>query len=532
MIANALVRIISEVQNQTRSSISIGGPNISKTIFLLLCLSSFSISGCMKGIDAPTRAMDFVGNHVIMFNGTGHAVDPTGNTGCTSEAYPCNGQYTNFKRFAELSKGEFRDQADKIISAMKSYTDVQYKINGKRKVLLFIHGGLNSHIDGIKRATKFSGKILDNYKGSFPIFLNWDSSLTSSYVDHLFFIRRDQDQGIIGVPFAPFYLVMDLFRGLARAPESWFESFVSDFEQVYGSKQREITNNFREAFQNRDSRALKPNNRAYSQEIAISTGIDRITWAERLTAFTSYLITLPTKLVTKPFIDGMGRSAWENMVRRTQLLFYTPDNFGLKASREFLSTGVMDMEGKGALSDFLRRFQKEVNDSPGQWEITLIGHSMGTIIINQLLRKFSLPFKNIVYLAAACSVGDYQDSAFSFMNKNTKTHIYHVFLHREAELREKYSLIGQLDPTIRGSLLVWLDDFLANVNTPLDRTAGREDNLLPALSMTPAGLRGRIHAKAFGVGGDSNNLSPQGHGDFENFPFWKPSFWEPERPYH
>ena len=39
--------------------------------------------------------------------------------------------------------------------------------------------------------------------------------------------------------------------------------------------------------------------------------------------------------------------------------------------------------------------------------VTLVGHSMGTIILNRVVRDASKEFADIVYLAAACSVEDF-----------------------------------------------------------------------------------------------------------------------------
>lgn len=80
---------------------------------------------------------------------------------------------------------------------------------------------------------------------------------------------------------------------------------------------------------------------------------------------------------------------------------------------------------------------------------------------------------------------------------------------------------------IDGSLLVWIDELLASPLTPMDLVAGRYTNLLASLHNTPPenGVKERIHIKAFGVGKSLRGTDPQIHGDFDNYYFWRPSFW-------
>ena len=137
----------------------------------------------------------------------------------------------------------------------------------------------------------------------------------------------------------------------------------------------------------------------------------------------------------------------------------------------------------------------------------------------------ALPFNRIVYMAGATTVRDYQDSLFPYLRESQQAEVFHLMLHPKAEVRERFDPgIPYVDFPPRGSLLAWVDDFLSTPETPLDRTVGRFENLLSAVHNTPDGLRGRIHIKAFGVGG--NVRAPQKHGDFTaHLKFWKPECW-------
>ena len=103
-------------------------------------------------------------------------------------------------------------------------------------------------------------------------------------------------------------------------------------------------------------------------------------------------------------------------------------------------------------------------------------------------------------------------------------------LHEVAEVRELRKKMLDLPP--RGSLLVWIDNFLSSPETPLDRTLGRWENVLQATHVIPNGVRSRITLKAFGVGKASNVHFPEGnpqrHGDFTKWNSGNQKFWKPK----
>jgi len=101
---------------------------------------------------------------------------------------------------------------------------------------------------------------------------------------------------------------------------------------------------------------------------------------------------------------------------------------------------------------------------------------MGTIILNRVARDTKIDFANIVYLAAACSIEDFSTSVLPYLREHTNTRFYSLSLHPVAEAGEWYLLAGDLVP--RGSLLMWLDNFLMNPVTEQERTLGRWRNLL------------------------------------------------------
>jgi len=155
---------------------------------------------------------------------------------------------------------------------------------------------------------------------------------------------------------------------------------------------------------------------------------------------------------------------------------------------------------------------------------------MGTIVVNHLIRDFpDLPVANIVYMAAASSIADYEATIFPYLQrKNAHAQVFHLTLHELADSREAWDeYTPGIDLPPRGSLLVWIDTFLANPLTPLDHTLGRFTNLMGAVHDTPPDLRARISIKKFDVGAEAEATGPTKHAHFsEPFRFWKPRCWE------
>jgi hypothetical protein len=527
---------------------------------LLFCCSMglFVLAGCATLKDVPTT-------HIVMVNGRGNPLDPTGNIGCREKPDFCQDprgesrhlwilpvEYRQMDRRSpesnaprpDFSPGSYEAYLNALFEDLARNAPVK---NNKKQILIFAHGGLNTQVGTVERALDFmQGIPKEDY---YPIFINWQSSLFSSYFDHLVNIRQGESWdgwGLLTTPvFVPVYFAADVARAIARAPIVWYflaQNWVKSAGDTEAIEEAETiaTELEREYRANPSGNALK---------MAHDPADDRAIWDAAL-AHTTAALTIPTKLIGSMFIDAFGKSAWDIMLRRTHLLYHTEREF-------FESQKVAVDEGKpetptshirpdGALSVFMRRLQQTI-DEPAHggrdtWEITLVGHSMGTIVLNQLIREFglktvatpdgksstagvALPFNRIVYMAGATTVRNYQDSVFPYLRENQDARVYHLVLHPRAEVRERFDPgIPYLDLPPRGSLLVWVDDFLSTPETPLDRTVGRYENLVSAVHNTPDELRGRVHIKAFGAGRDVR--APQKHGDFTaHLKFWKPECW-------
>jgi hypothetical protein len=504
-----------------------------------------------------------------MVNGRGNPVDPTGNIWCRQKPESCNDpreetrhlwilpvDYRQMDRGFPAASSLPLSSMDSSAASSNSYDDYLQALfkdlvahaptkREKRQILLFVHGGLNLQVGTIERAHELMQAIPgEDY---YPIFINWQSSLFSSYFDHLVHVRQGESWdgwGLLTTPlFVPVYFGADVARAIARAPIVWYFMVQNWVKSAWNS----------ETIAEADAIAteLEQEHRANPAGDVLKMAHDpvdrREIWDAAL-AHTTTALTAPTKLVGSMFIDAFGKSAWEIMLRRTHMLYHTEREFfesrKVAADERRRDRPTSRIRPDGALSVFLRQLQDVLSRNGGvdSWEITLVGHSMGTIVLNQMVREFgvkpaagdgagtpaaevALPFNRIVYMAGAATVRDYQDSLFPYLRRNRNAHVYHLILHPKAEIRERFDPgIPYLDLPPRGSLLVWVDEFLSAPETPLDRTVGRYENLLPAVHNTPDEVRGRVHIKAFGTGRDVR--APHEHGDFtSHLKFWKSECW-------
>jgi pimeloyl-ACP methyl ester carboxylesterase len=485
----------------------------------LLAFLLMASSGCTIALKVPVPY-----EHIIMLNSNGIAIDPTGNTDCryataggVPARYLCNGAHDKVRGYRELTGIEYGDYIDRVLEALDR--------SGKSKILIFIHGGLNTQLGTIERATYLEPVI--EASESFPIFVNWRSSFTSNYLEHLLFVRQGEYWKATGWLQAPVYLAGDITRSIVRSPLVYLQMSRSDLDSRRSSAAQE---NASAAAQRLELSEKKHP----GESIQFIPGDDRRTYCEMKQSTEVYAVTVPTKLATAPLIDLFGTSAWGSMIRRTRTAYHTDREFDDEASVSYddLAAAREPAPAAGGLSVFLRHLASFIDAHPERkWQITLVGHSMGAIVLNEAVRDFGthpereqLPIRNIVYMAAACSVRDYEDTMFPYLREHSEVNLYHLVLHPAAEVRDRV-VTGGWDLPPRGSLLVWIDNFLESPVGPLDRTAGRFVNLMAAVHDTDPPIRKQIHIREFSVGNSVSYDEPQKHGDFGNLDFWRPECW-------
>ncbi len=424
---------------------------------------------------------------------------------------------------AAFGGGEPTGDARVVLADLARGFEGYLERGGEPRVLVFIHGGLNSEAATRGRIERFSETI--ETTGYYPIFVSWDSRLGSSYKEHLLYLRQGQSlRTLPGVLSSPFVFASDVVRALGRAPLVWGTQVlnlnsslerafldVSDWEGAEDDLRREFQRALLEPPREDEGQA-EPRRVGHGQTVAYEgRGDERTSGTKTFQAVVRGALLLP-QFVSAPFIDAFGKRAWEVLQRRTQLLFHRDRR--------------MQPGGLALVLDEIQRVLAETKRESSDWELALVGHSMGAIVVNQILREYGdLPISDVVYMAAACSVRDYEDSAFPFLriqrDLEQYPRIYHLTLHEKAEVREGFYRL-----LVEGSLLVWIDDFLATPLTERDRTAGRFENIAEAVYQnTPSEFRRQVHLKKFGV----EDGGPQRHGDFSGAGFWCRERWEPQR---
>src|SRR5439155_1051348 len=87
--------------------------------------------------------------------------------------------------------------------------------------------------------TGLTKRIMDE-SPFYPIYINWESSIQRSYLDHLLYIRQGQAYrgwDVRGVWLSPFYLAADAGRAITHAPVTWtvqVKNFAGDLRAVNG----------------------------------------------------------------------------------------------------------------------------------------------------------------------------------------------------------------------------------------------------------------------------------------------------------
>ena len=448
--------------------------------------------------------------NVVMVDEYSRLLDPTGNTACVEPTGPrglCRGNHdggTNYRPLAEPYRTNYIDTLLKSVSE---------RPEGKRRLLIFVHGGLNTQKTSVKRAVKLAPEV--DQAGYYPLFINWRSSLVNSYFDHLFFVRQGEEMKYLGPLTSPFTFVYDIGRAVLRAPLVWSS-------QIYGGVQALPGAPLPNDLKGRQDFLLDDQKAHPGKAISILPGEDMRSEGEKQMAAISWVVWQPIRfLVAAPLTDGFGTSAWDTMQRRTQLLFHTMEEYEKNHPPE----------PKGDLYVVMKKLE-DVLRSQGQWDVVLVGHSMGTIVLNEMLRQFpDFPASTIIYMAAACSVRDFEQSVIPYLRRHNQTTFYNLTLQRRAEEGERWEPfhIPYVDWAMRGSLLVWIDEFFSNPLTPENKTLGRYVNFLRNEQLLfPSELRGRIYQKEFRYGDSVSKTDPQKHGDFDRCPFWKKEFYSLE----
>jgi pimeloyl-ACP methyl ester carboxylesterase len=456
---------------------------------LFLAVAAASAAGCASAPPDP-----IVRRHIVMVDRDGELRDPLDGEVVPDEAEDGIGATPRDRYFREM------------LAAMTAETEGAIPAGRRRKVVLYVHGGLNSPEDGIQRCEDVLAELRKSAAPDDPppymIFLNWNSSFGSCYADYTFRIRqgKDRSRASLWILASPFYFVADVLRGVVTAPLLWFreiEVFAgADTGESHDADQRT------EWYQRHGG-------------IEVHRGRDS---SRGLLESLQRGAFLPVRAVTLPFVHAFGTSSWETLERRISMMFHVEKEF---------TAGKGSPAAQGALHHFLVRLREHL-DGGEQWDVALMGHSMGTIVMNQMLRDVpDIRYSRLVYMASACTIRDYADTVIPYMRRpeNADTRMVHLMLDDRAEGSEKYW--EYVDVVPRGTLLLWVDNYLTTPPTRMDRCSGRYVNLVtaPASLFEPADVAARTLLWQFD-GGDPN--APQRHEDFDEvrYRFWEDGWWK------
>ena len=310
------------------------------------------------------------------------------------------------------------------------------------KVLVFVHGGMNGYDDDFERmrrlmeqdeGTQLPGLLSPSRTNYFPIFINWNSEPVNATIDDLFNIRFAHRQPLwLTIPTAPFVMLSRVLKSVANVPVSLLH----------------IGYNVKEAF----AGAIEAGD---SHVCAIADSL-------------AYGTLLPFYTVTTPLLEGFGTPAWDIMKRRAELTVATRLPEDTEHARE------------GAARTLVRMLMQHGFQLPVKMEVTLVGHSMGSIILNRLLPLINANansfVRHIIYLAPAANLEDVNDYVIPYLHGHDETDFSSFMLNRRDEARE-IAKGGWVWFLPRGSLLAWIDTFFETTTTLHEETAGRITNI-------------------------------------------------------
>ena len=495
-------------------------PPISDTVRfknLLAILSTVCFAGCghnpteitSAGKPAREQHAEHSELHAIYVDRKGYA---------TTEELWLTGPFdTRAWHFAKRNSKDEDARIDKIIQHLQfelkncgAVTDSMVvnksrntKENTKRKeILIYIHGGLNTNQASYDRTKELLGKKDFVTDCRFPIFINWRSGPFVSYKDHLIRVRQGKNGGFLAKLTSPLYLATDLAQATVGAPKAWMTQGAHNLRSHIGNRFEDYEN-------------LKPcgPNGGFickpSANFECGSGQNN-----RLFRTGIWWASTPLKAAITPLVFKIGKPAWDVMLHRTNMLLWKECSLNGNCG-ENAPPGPNDGLGQGPLSKLIRRIS-DIEDLDSDYEITLVGHSMGTIVINRLVSTLpNLPIENIVFLASADSIRNTQYGALQYISApgNLSSRFYSWMLHPDNESRE----LAWAGMVPSGSLLTWIDNMFSTPDSLLDYRFGRWDSVKELPEIFTERIKRQSRLLVFPQNGTD---TPHEHGDFGGCNFW------------
>ena len=430
---------------------------------------------------------------------------------------------------------------------------------GKRhKVLIFAHGGLVAHRNAVESANKMAPYLIAD--GYTPIFLVWNSDFASAYNDYLCCVTDGEatQTAIFSKSLTwSARLVGDIGGGISRAPELYVKQLGQYRRNNRESKTSEysiwtddIVRNCNVEYQGVEQGAIYfPE---YSCEGIAKTFHRQSAWRPAEWGFHA---RLPSRLVTTSLSVG-GESAWNNMVRRTRLAMANPDG----ASDYFSGSCEQRINVQNQPKLFIEQYNArpkntrcrggfamlfsalEEGEKTGEFvnmDMTLAGHSMGAIVVNEVASSFAeISFDRIILMASAGSIRDFDSSVYrvyAHPRIQEKPEIYNLMLHPQRERIERF--MGGL--VAQGSLLEWIDEMFEGPRNLEEKTMGKYRNMKKFINRYSEQLGQDVKFRVFPYEDilnsnlcdktdyatvENERCHPITHGEFNEYTFWRNAY--------
>lgn len=540
---------------------------------MVLCGCNTISNGIWSPLPRPEQESDSFCENLLAVDGRGRQVDYYQDY-CRSKLLPSSQPYPR-------QPGTGADGTSFAIRRIGDALRGRFKDDNKVHLIVFFHGGLTSTNQAIEKMRRDIAQIVkDSQPGAenFPIFVSWPTDLKRSYLDavgnalqgfwedvpirgadsessyRLRLVKSDLDPLEYSNWLAPLRLAGDAAEAVLYAPTETIKSIgryiayrpvnLADFSAKNSiEKQDDACEKMKEAFKS----DIESN-----ELIAVICGETKRPggvryWSKEAISFAA----LPTKPISMGVMHPVGKRAWKGMLARARFAMRHP----CKSSLD-MDYADGDCE-PGAVAELFDEINAIADEHRDRLQVTLIGHSMGTIVANSVVAKYPcLPYRDVVFMGAAISIQEFNDGIGNRMllsECDDKTHFkdfsfYNLSLHPEAEaLGKEY-----LGVVPSGSLLEWIDDIF---ESPVDlggRTLGKWSNvsaalcqeekldrhecqpLFPPSLVCPRGFKpdcvARMHFKRFSLSNDQPLL----HGEFglgaaksgKSFHYWNPKLWQ------
>jgi hypothetical protein len=405
-----------------------------------------------------------------------------------------------------------------------------------RRVVFYIHGGMNFITGAIEKGAQLAEEMRGREGEEYRISICWSSNLFSTYQEHLAGNVEGLSSPTLGLLTAPLTLLSDVGGAIADAPRTLVRILANDVNAAHPwafSRNRHAVARMTEL-------QAKPG-LGMEHAMNASLGIDERSLRSDAIAMdvAAWAVTKPAKIATAPLIDQLGSGSWRMMLRRTRTMFERESrivNRYFERNKDLRELNRVSVEnGKlvrahpltpeqvefnerahyaarvGAVRLFFEEAEQFIvaNRAAGTFraETVIVGHSMGTIVTNEILARFiNIDFDHIVFMAAACSVNDFARVGIPYLRQHPRAQFYNLCLHPAAERSEAQpGKVMLADPIYlplelapRGSLLVWIDSFLDHPESEGDRTLGRFENAVLMADAIPKNILNRMTLKGFG----------------------------------